>query len=137
MRIKSLKMVYVERIICHYYVWFMHFFYLFLFKNHFWPKNFFVLLRETWLPRVHCILVLFLLKFCFLKFAIFVIVVRINFARVDFLDFNLPFFSSCVRERDCLSFLAHVLSTFSWSCLKLSFQIDSKIFFCKVKACLD
>ena len=31
-------------------------------KNHFWPKTFFFLLRWTWLPGVHCILVLFLLK---------------------------------------------------------------------------
>ena len=37
----------------------MHVLCIFLFKNHFWPKQFFFLLRLTWLPEVHCILVLF------------------------------------------------------------------------------
>ena len=33
----------------------------FLLKNYFWPKIIFLLLRKIWLPRVHCIFVLFLL----------------------------------------------------------------------------
>ena len=37
----------------------MHFSDLFLFKNHFWPKIIFLLVRYLWLPGVHCILVLF------------------------------------------------------------------------------
>ena len=42
--------------------------------------------------HIICKAKIFLLKICFLKFAIFVILVSINFARVDFLNINLLFF---------------------------------------------
>ena len=51
MHIKSLKLVFVARIIIA--------FCDFLFKNHFRPKIIFILLRSIWLPGVYCILVLF------------------------------------------------------------------------------
>ena len=38
----------------------MHDWCILFFKNHFWPKTIFLLLRYIWLPGVHCILVLFL-----------------------------------------------------------------------------
>ena len=58
MRIKSWKMVFVERILRH-KLCMIYAFFNFLFKNHFWPKIIFLLLRNIWLPGVHCILVLF------------------------------------------------------------------------------
>ena len=64
MRIKSLKMVFVARMIRHKLCIIYAFFDFFLFKNHFWPKTVFLLLRGIWQPGVHCIVVLLL---CLLK----------------------------------------------------------------------
>ena len=60
MCIKSLKMVmFVARIIRQKLCIIYAFFDFFLFKNHFWLKTIFLLLRDIWLPGFHCILVLF------------------------------------------------------------------------------